>query len=375
MKIGIDARFFGPEGTGIGRYLENLLKNLEEIDKENEYYIFLKDSNYPLYNPKNKNFQKFKADAHWYSVKEQIIMPAALKSKNLDLVHFPHFNIPLLYNGKFVVTIHDLTKTLFGDRAAVKKAAPILLTKQAVYSFTINQALRRAKKIIVPSNFVKKEICRVFNTDEAKIEVVAEAADDFKLRLEEVSEGKKKEILGKYAIKENFILFIGNSYPYKNLERLIEALVQIRKDTQLVCVSKRDYWMERLIEKAEELNLKDRLVVTGFVPDEELVVLLQTAKLLTFPSLSEGFGLPGLEAMNLGCPVVAANASSLPEIYSDAAIYFDPNSAQDIAEKINKVLTDKKLSQQLREKGLEQVKKFSWRKTAQQTLNVYQSFK
>lgn len=374
MRIGIDARFYGPEGTGIGRYLENLLKNLEEIDRENEYFVFLKNSNFHLYNPRNKNFQKFKADAHWYSLKEQVIMPAALKSKKLDLVHFPHFNIPLLYSGKFVVTIHDLTKTVFGTNAGSKKAAAISFAKQKVYNFTVIQALNRAKRIIVPSKFVKDEVQRLFEINENKLEVIYEAADDFRSSKEDVSVGKRKEVFGKFGIKESFILFVGNSYPYKNLEKLIEALTEINPEIQLVCVSKRDLWMEKLFEKAKELGIKERIVVTGFVPDSELEILLKYAKLLAFPSLSEGFGLPGLEAMSVGCPVVAAKASSLPEVYGDAAEYFDPNSAKDTARKINQVLKDKKLATDLKEKGFKQVKKYSWKKMAEETLKVYKSF-
>jgi len=373
MRIGIDARFYGPEGTGIGRYVENLLKNLEKIDLKNEYFIFLKKSNFPLYQPKNKNFQKFTADAHWYSIKEQMIMPATLFSKKLDLVHFPHFNIPLLYSGKFVVTIHDLTKTIFGEKASSRKTLTSH-AKQKVYHFTMVQALSRAKKIIVPSKFVKKEIERLFGEPKEKIEVIYEAADEFRLSKIGVSEGKKRGISQKFAIKGDFILFIGNSYPYKNLEALVAALPKIKNRVQLVCVSKRDFWMEEIIKTAKKIGVDQRIVITGFVPDEELIILLKIAKLLAFPSLSEGFGLPGLEAMSVGCPVAAAKASSLPEIYGEAAAYFDPKSTASISEVINQILTDKEKTNELVKKGFEQAKKYSWKKTAQETLKVYQGF-
>src|SRR4030066_1638245 len=113
MKIALDARFFGPEGTGIGKYVEKLLENLEQLDSQNKYYIILRKSNFPLYNPKTANFEKVLVDAAWYGVKEQILLPAVLARLKPDLVHFPHFNIPLLYPGKFVVTIHDVTKSEF----------------------------------------------------------------------------------------------------------------------------------------------------------------------------------------------------------------------------------------------------------------------
>src|SRR3972149_1020284 len=159
-RIGIDARFFGPEGTGIGRYLEKLLENLEVLDTENEYFVFLRKSNFPLYNPKNPNFTKIMADAHWYSLKEQVIMPQVLLKEKLDLVHFPQVNIPLLYPKKFVVTLHDLTKINFKDKAATTRALPIYLAKHLAFSITLRQALNRAEKIFVPSNFVKNEIAK-----------------------------------------------------------------------------------------------------------------------------------------------------------------------------------------------------------------------
>lgn len=373
MKIGIDARFFGPEGTGIGRYVENLLKNLEEIDQESEYFVFLKKSNFPLYNPKNKNFHKFCADAHWYSLKEQVIMPAALMGKKLDLVHFPHVNIPLLYQGKFVVTIHDLTKVIFRSQASGKKAVPVQLSKQVLYDFTFNQALSRSAKVLVPSSFVKNELKERFAVAEEKIVVTYEAADDFKQKNLDVSEGRRKEILGKFGIRRNFILTIGNSFPYKNLGQLIQALPEVSQEVQLVLVSKRDDWLEKIIAEAKELGVAERLVVTGFVPDKELVILLKEARLLAFPSLSEGFGLPGLEAMSVGCPVVAASTSSLPEVYADAAIYFDPSQSRDIADKINRVLGNSTLAKNLVKKGLIRSQEFSWRKTALETLKVYQN--
>src|SRR3972149_1442729 len=303
-RIGIDARFFGPEGTGIGRYLEKLLENLEVLDTENEYFVFLRKSNFPLYNPKNPNFTKIMADAHWYSLKEQVIMPQVLLKEKLDLVHFPQVNIPLLYPKKFVVTLHDLTKINFKDKAATTRALPIYLAK--------------------------------------------------------------------HSIQKPYLLYLGNAYHYKNLGRLIEALADVDPGVKLVCVTKRDAFLERLLAQAENVGIRNRLIITGWVGDEDLKILFNQAEALVFPSLSEGFGLPGLEAMALSCPVVAANATSLPEVYEDAALFFDPNSTGDIAKKINEVLGSQRLRLDLIKKGREQVKKYSWKKMAQETLKIYQ---
>lgn len=373
MRIGIDARFLGPDGTGIGRYVEKLLENLEILDLKNEYFVFLRKNNFPLYNPENKNFTKVTIDAHWYSIKEQVLVPAVLRKLNLDLVHFPHFNIPLLYNGKFVVTIHDLTKSKFPSSASRKKLLPIRWSKQQVYGFTINQALARAKRILVPSNFVKKEIVEFNKVDPSKIEVTYEAASEFSDKKIVISEGKVKEIYHKFGIREPFILYVGNNYHYKNVEVIIDALAKIDPSIKFVCVCPRNSFLEQLAEKAQNLGVKDRLITTGFLGDEQLKILFSKALGFVFPSFSEGFGLPGLEAMAAGCPVIAAKSSSLPEVYGQAALYFNHNSAADLAEKISFLFKNENIRSKFKELGQEQVKKYSWGKMAQQTLSVYQA--
>ncbi len=371
MKIGIDARFLGPDGTGIGRYVEKLLENLEKLDTQNEYFVFLRKSNFPLYNPKNRNFTKVTVDAHWYSLKEQVIMPAVLNKLKLDLVHFPHFNIPLLYSGKFLVTIHDLTKTKFGRGAASSKSLPVYWTKNNIYKFTINQALKRAERILVPSNFVKNEIAKENKNLERKITVTYEAADDFANNHVEPSEGRVKEIYNKFGIREPFIIYVGNTYSYKNVQIILEALPKLDQNIKFVCVSSRNSQLEALIHKAQSLGLKDRLITTGYLSDQDLGILFSQAVCFVFPSLSEGFGLTGLEAMASGCPVIAAKVSSLPEVYGEAALYFNPKSDKDLAENINELLKNKLLRSKMVEKGLKKVREYYWRDTARQTLSVY----
>ena len=370
-RIGIDARFYGPDGTGIGRYVEKLLENLELLDQKNEYFVFLRASNFHLYNPKKSNFIKIKADARWYSVKEQIIMPAVLVRQKLDLVHFPHFNVPLLYSGKFVVTIHDLTKSNFGSLAASTKIAPVYLTKQNIYKFTLRQAVNRAKIVFTPSQYVKDSLVEDMKVNPEKIVVTTEGADEFYDPQFSPSEGKVKEVFGKYSIKSPYIVFVGNTYPYKNVRVILESLAQIHSELKFVCISPRNTFLDKVTKEAEELGVRSRLITPGFVPDEELKIILNQAQCFVFPSLSEGFGLPGLEAMGVGCPVIAAEATSLPEVYGDAASYFDPKDPQELALKINSLTKNARNKSNLIALGYQQVRKYSWKKMAEQTLKIY----
>lgn len=371
MRIGIDARFYGPEGTGIGRYVEKLIENLEELDTKNEYFVFLRAANFPLYTPKAPNFTKIKADARWYSIKEQMIMPAVLLKQKLDLVHFPHFNIPLLYPGNFVVTIHDLTKSNFGSAAASNQLKPVYLVKQNMYRFTLNQAVSKAKMILTPSEYVKDNIAKKFLKSNEKILVTYEGADEFYDPNFSVSEGKSREIFNKYSIKPPYLLFVGNTYPYKNVDVILKALNLLPEAITLVCVAPRNSFLEKLTERARELGVRNRLITTGFVRDEELKILFKQALCFVFPSRSEGFGLPGLEAMGVGCPVISSSATALPEIYEDAAVYFEPNDEKELVSKILNLQKNQKKRTELIAKGFQQVRKYSWKSLAEQTLKVY----
>ncbi|MDP2671600.1 MAG: glycosyltransferase family 1 protein [bacterium] len=373
MKIAIDARFFGPEGTGIGRYVENLLNELVKIDTENEYVVLLRKNNYPLFNPESSNFKKVLTDAKWYSVKEQVVVPAVLTREKPDLVHFPHLNVPLLWGGKFVVTVHDTTTNEFGGSAATTRMKPIYFVKSAGYKIVANQAVKRASKILVPSEFIKKKVAASFGVKPSKIEVTYEAADQIFLSLGEkkVAEGQKKKVLESFGVRDPYLLYVGNLFPYKNIQVIFEALRLLEPKTKLVIVGARNRFTEKVQEEVKDLGLEDRVKFVGFVPNEELVILFQEALAFVFPSLSEGFGLPGLEAMACLCPVIAAKISSLPEVYATAAVYFDPHKPPELAKKVKEVAENKKLREGLTKAGQERVRQFSWRKMAEQTLAVY----
>lgn len=380
MKIGIDARFYGPPGKGLGRYTQKLIENLEKIDQKNQYVIFLRKENFDLYQPKNPHFSKVLADYPWYSITEQVCMPAKIRQNKVDLMHFPHFNVPIFYFDKFVVTIHDLILLQFPTVKATTLSRTMYFVKQAGYKFVIKQAVKRAKKVITVSNYTKKELIKYFGLDPNKIIVTYEACD-----INNQQSIINNQHLQKIGIARPYLLYIGNAYPHKNLEGLLLAFKKLLKDykldLQLVLVGKEDYFFRRLKEEAEKLNLpaygwsaeggKSPVVFPGFVSDEGLQVLYQNALLYVFPSFCEGFGLPPLEAQAQSLPVVSSNASSLPEILEDTAEYFNPHNIDEMARVIAKVAKDEKLRDELRKKGLEHVKKFSWERCVQETLGVY----
>lgn len=375
MRIGIDARFFGPQGTGLGRYIEELVKELQNIDEANEYFILLQKDNYHLFNPSRPNFKKVLVEARPYSLREQVVMPMTIKKLRVDLMHFGHFNVPIFYQGRFVVTIHDLIKHQFRGLAATTRSPLVYWIKHLGYRLVMRQAIRKSLKIIVPSEWVKKEILNNYRVAEDKISVTYEAGDK---NFAKENPGQDEEaILLKYRLKTPFLIYVGNTYPYKNLTRLIQALGIIRKedgfkDLKLAVACSRNVFLERLEVEVKKEGLSEGVVLTGYVPDQDLVTLYKKAELYVFPSLAEGFGIPALEAMMAGLPVAAADASCLPEVLGEAALYFDPYNVHDIVKVIKKVLSDHDLRLRLKQKGLVKSNEYSWQDLAQKTLAIYQ---
>jgi glycosyltransferase involved in cell wall biosynthesis len=377
MKIGIDARFFGSIGKGLGRYTQKLIENLEKIDNENQYVIFLRKENFDEYQPKNKNFQKVLADYQWYTFSEQIKMPRLLNKFELDLVHFPHFNVPFLYRKKFVVTIHDLILIHFPTVRGTTLNPLFYKIKFWSYKFIIWSAIKRAEKVITVSNFTKKELLKYYKKDlkEEKIVVTYEAGSDL-VKNNEYSRLLDVEILKKYGIIKPYLLYVGNAYPHKNLERMILAfsgINQVQK-YQLVLVGKMDYFYNRLRKLVENKGIKD-VVFLGQVTDEVLDVIYRQSRAYVFASLYEGFGIPPLEAMSRNIPVISSDHSCMREILGDSAYFFNGRNEKEIGEAMKKIMEDDELRKILIEKSLEQVRKYSWEKMGRETLKIYDSAK
>jgi glycosyltransferase involved in cell wall biosynthesis len=380
MKIGIDARMLGY--SGIGRYAENLIREILQIDKKNQYVVFVqkdKEGFKKFINPKSKtlNLKVIEVDAPIYSFKEQSNFLKAVNREKLDVMHFTHFNRPIFYNRPSVVTIHDLTPIYFPGK---KRKS---LVEQSAYRLVLKTALKKSSKIIAVSNFTKKDILKNFPfINDKKIKVIYEGinfATTVKLK---IKNKKQKNIIENWKLGiGNYLLYVGVWREHKNLIGLIRAFEKLKfinhkskfLNLKLVIVGKPDPYYPEVPEAARNSSFKKDIILTGYVADEDLPALYQNAEVFVFPSFYEGFGLPPLEAMAFGCPVVSSNATSLPEVLGEAAVYFDPYNIDEMASKIAQVLSDRDLQKSLIEKGRKQVLKYSWRKMAEETVKVYNS--
>lgn len=379
MRVGIDARFYSE--AGVGRYIKNLLYYLQKLDHKNEYYILLRKKDFEVVNFSSPNFHPVLADIPWYGVAEQVQLPNILYSLKLDLVHFPHFNIPVFYKGKFIVTIHDLIHQKFKMNRATTHDPITYFIKHKAYNYAFSTALKKSEKVITVSDYVEEELVKIWKVEKNKIVVTKEGVEENIIQKAKVISQKDiDETLEKFKIKQPFIFYVGNAHPHKNVEGLIKAFMRIKSelanlrvsgsdDLQLVLSGKNHYFWDRI--KAE-YGHKD-IIYTDYVTDEELVALYKSCTVYTVPSFEEGFGIPLLEAMSLGTPVVASKTSATPEVGGDAVLYFDPKNPDDIADKIMSVINSEKLRNELIEKGEKRVKEFSWKKMVEQTLDVYNS--
>ncbi|MFH1938298.1 MAG: glycosyltransferase family 1 protein [Patescibacteria group bacterium] len=368
-RIGIDARLYGPKQTGPGRYVQKLIQNLEKIDLDNQYIVFLRKENWNEYQPKNKNFKKVLADCHWYTLKEQILMPFKIRQAKVDLMHFPHFNVPVFCFKPFVVTIHDLILKRFPTRRVSALEPFSYWFKNLAYHLVIYSAVKRSKKIIAISNYTKKDILKYFSIDSKKIKVIYEGVPDSpRTVIENDVLGTRTSFLGR-SLDKPYLLYVGNAYPHKNLERLIVAFDGLNKNgMQLVLAGRLDYFYKKIQKRFSGFK---NIVFTDFILDKDLPILYQNASLYIFPSLCEGFGLPPLEAMSYQVPVVCSKATCLPEILGQAAIYFNPEDIEDMKKKIKLVLEDKELQEKLKLEGNKRIKKYSWVRMAKEIFVVY----
>ena len=354
--IAIDARIIN---SSTGTYVERLLHYLQEIDKVNEYSVLVMAKDKDYWQPTAANFKVEIADFKNYSLAEQFAFKKFLNKLSPDLVHFCMPQQPILYRGAHITTFHDLTliQTYNSD-----KNWWAFHFKQFIGKFVFKRVIKTSKHIFVPSQFTKKELMEFTDILTDKITVTYEAADIFTDDLMPYEHNFKE-----------YILYVGQQSDYKNIRRLGDAhqkLLQKHPNLGLILVGNMNASAlanEKYFKEKKYRNIH----FTGFLPNSQRDWLYTHTSAYVFPSLMEGFGLPGLEAMGYGAPVASSNATCLPEIYGEAAHYFNPNNVNDMAQIIDDILVDKTLRDDLIQKGYQQIKKYSWQRMAEQTHNVY----
>lgn len=380
-RIGIDARFYGPFAKGLGRYTQEIVDNILKMDDHNEYVVFLGKHNFDELETDNKRVKKVLVNIKWYSWQEQLFFPFYIWRERLDLIHFTHFNVPIFCPTKFIVTIHDLILTKFKTNRASTKHPLIYNLKDFFYRLVIKSALKKSKKILTVSNFTKNDIVEQFKINPEKIKVIYEGVSNLSKGRDSLFVAKlnKDEILNDYEISQPYFLYVGNAYPHKNLEFLVESFLKWSLDSggfKLVMVGKEDFFYKRVKDRAldliKEMSFKNSpIIFTGYVPDEKLEILYQRAMIYIFPSLYEGFGLPPLEALFNSCPVLSSQEASMPEIIQGGALYFNPRSYDDFKNKLDLLVADENLRQNLIKQGQEVLKRYDWLECARQTRNSY----
>ena len=368
MRIGLDIRMYGTGHGGIGRYCQELFLRILEMDKENQYFLFynktLPDKDFKLLQS-HANAVMVLANYRHYSLGEQTSFLKLLNKFNLDLVHFPNFNVPVLYKRPYVVTIHDMVHHKIGG---AKKSH---LLHFMAYKKVMTMAAQNAKQIITVSEYSKKDISSFLQINGQKIKVIYEGSSLKK----EVDEDFAAEVKKRYLLKNPYLLFVGVLERKKNLVNLTRGfdffLQKYKVKMDMVIVGKIDKHYPEIKHKALDIKNSNRLVFTDFVENNELAALYKGAYAFTSASLHEGFGLPGVEALGFGLPLLVSNIDVFNEIYDNSAVYFNPLDPSDIGEKMNLLVRDSQFYEQIQNRSFERSLLFDWNKTAEETLKIY----
>ena len=359
MKIVIAAWHVRDFNVGLGRYTRNLIEGIGRIDHENQYEILTPDSYLPIVSPPNFRYRRVRLSnfkkRYWEQIAPLLVAP-------YDLLHFPFDSCVAIKRGKFVTTIHDVKPLLHSD------SKPKWPWKGMFKRLMIPNPLEKIDHVVTISHCSKRDIMEKLRVPEDRISVIYQGVEFDRFCPNPFSSSGRTD-------NPSYILCVAGSDPTKNIKTLIHAYSnlpsRIIDDYQLVLAG--DLQRDRMLcETITQLGLEKKVVMTGIVSDERLVRLYQDAAVFVFPSLYEGFGLPLLEAMACGCPVISSNSSSIPEVVGEAGILLDPLDTLAMSKAIDRVVTDSNFSEQLRVAGIRQAKQFSWDRTARETVQLYQ---
>ena len=367
MRIGIDGRYIEDHFPGIGRYAYNLINKIPELAPEAAFLVFhdprLLNTRYDVEDlARHPNLQLVSVDVPTLSLKEQYWLRSLAGSLSLDLVHSPYYIKPYWLPCPSVVGIHDLIPMIYPQHLPHRWTAWIFRAAASL-------AVRRASHVIAISESTKADLVHLFGTSPEKITVTYLAADE---RFHPLERKDCERVLQRYGLPRGYILYLGINKPHKNLVFLLQVFSQVETEVKLVLAGKEDPRYPQARQEAERLNLGERVVFLGEVADNDLPMLYNGAELFVFPSLYEGFGLPVLEAMACGTPVICSSTSSLPEIVGDAALTLDPLDRDAWVAALAELLEKEALRAEMRTKGLRRAQTFSWEETARRTWLVYQ---
>lgn len=370
MRIGIDISLIAPPRTGIGNYTYYLVKNLLEINKKNHYILFsnrvipcdifdkdLKNNEFKIIKliPKIRPFL-------WYLV----YLPFYIKRHKIDIFLSTNFFTPVInWKTKVLTAIHDLT--------AQKYPQTHKWQARLMHKLFLQSSLKKSNLIISDSESTKMDIIDLFNIPSEKIRVIYPAISEIFKKIEDLN--LLKSVKAKYSLPDRYILFVGTLEPRKNLALLLKAFAELKKTQsighKLVIVGRKGWLYSDIFDIIRKEQLLEEIILTGYVEEIDLPAIYSMAEVLVYPSIYEGFGLPPLEAMACGCPVIASNTSSLPEVVGDAGILINPYDVEALKQAILSVIRDDALRNLLRDRGLERAKMFSWEKTAKEVLKCF----
>ncbi|MFN4083028.1 MAG: glycosyltransferase family 4 protein [Bacteroidia bacterium] len=371
MKIGIEAqRIFRPKKHGMDIVALELIKNLQLIDKENQYYIFVKDDIDNTVIKETENFKLVFVKSASYPIWEQLHLPKAVKKFKIDLLHCTSNTAPLKLNVPLVLTLHDI---IYLEKINLSQGTAYQKFGNLYRRIIVPQIINKTSKIITVSNFENERICKHFGFNKQHVITIYNGVGSHFKPVLDIAELKNAK--EKYNLPDNFVFYLGNTDPKKNVIGVLKTLIKLKKKNELnftlvMLDINREYLLETAKKAGDESIIK-HIHFTGYVPNNELPAIFSQAKLFLYPSLRESFGIPILEAMACGVPVITSNTSSMPEIAEDAAILVDPNNENEIADKITLLLNDEQLKNNLIKKGIERAKNFTWQNNALQTINVY----
>src|SRR5688572_11625110 len=364
MRIAIDARKL--RDYGIGTYVRNLLRQLGRQPSAHEYVVLCREADFEIVEEYGPRFRPIIETAGAYSVSEQFAVPIGLRREAVDLFHAPHYVLPPLTPCRSVVTIHDCIHLRF----------PQYLPSRLGYAYARTSmwiATHRSNRVLTVSEASKRDILKYFHVPERKIDVIYNGIDE---RFGETpSPDEVLRVRERYQLNDPFVLYAGNIKPHKNLERLIEAFHILRRNghdtVKLLIIGDEISKYATLRRAVHKYKLHKHVRFFGFVPDATLAILYRLARVFVFPSLYEGFGLPPLEAMASGTPVITSNVSSLPEVVGDAAMLIDPYQPDAIAGAMHRVMLDDRLRDDMRERGLMRAREFSWGRSVSRIKAIY----